>query len=115
MNIDHPFKVTQYDRFATVTWPNMVDIREKVYKIKLLEATFDHTKAYEVGFVLELNNKEYDIMWINEELRYITDHNYGSYLQDMYVIKGVAYRDKKDAEKFYNWLEGKYIWQVLKA
>jgi hypothetical protein len=79
-----------------------------------MEATFSHTDAFEVGFVLELNNKEYDIMWINATVMYMTDQNYSNYLQDMYTIKGVAYRDRTDADKFYDWLEGKYIWQLLK-
>ena len=112
---DHPFKITQYEKFVTVTWPTFTDIREKVTKIKLMEAAFSHTDAFEVGFVLELNNKEYDIMWVNATVMYMTDQQYGNYLQDMYTIKGVAYRDKPDADKFFDWLEGKYIWQLLKA
>ena len=112
---DHPFKITQYDKFVTVTWPNMEDIRQKIYKIKLMEAAFSHTDAFEVGFVLELNNKEYDIMWVNATVMYMTDQEYGNYLQDMYTIKGVAYRDMSAATKFFDWLEGKYIWQLLKV
>ena len=111
---DHPFKITQYDKFVTVTWPNMEDIRQKIYKIKLMEAALDNTNAVDVGFVLELNDKEYDIMWVNTAVMYMTDHEYGNYLQDMYTIKGVAYRDMSDATKFFDWLEGKYIWQLLR-
>jgi hypothetical protein len=111
---DHPFQVTQYDKFTTVTWPSFTDIRQKVTKLKLMEAAFSHTDAFEVGFVLELDNKEYDIMWVNQTVMMMTDHEYGNYLQDMYTIKGVAYRNKPDATKFFDWLEGKYIWQLLK-
>jgi hypothetical protein len=110
---NHPFKITEYDRFVTVTWPAFHDIRDKMTKVKLVEAAFQQSKAVEVGFVLELNNKEYDIMWINSFLS-LTQNDYVHYVQDMYVIRGVAYRDKQDAEKLYNWLEGKYIWQLLK-
>ncbi len=110
---DHPFKITQYDKFVTVTWPTLTDVREKVTKLKLIEAAFNQSKAVEVGFVLELNNSEYDIMWINSFLS-LTENDYVNYLQDMYTIKGVAYRDRTDAEQFFDWLEGKYIWQLLK-
>jgi len=111
---DHPFKITQYEKFVTVSWPTFKDVREKVTKLKLVEAAFNQSNAVEVGFVLELNNKEYDILWINSFLS-LTENDYLAYLQDMYTIKGVAYRDMSDATKFFDWLEGKYIWQLLKA
>lgn len=111
--MNNPFKVTEYDKFVTVTWPAFNDIREKMTKLKLIEAAFQQSRAVEVGFVLELNDNEYDIMWINSFLS-LTENDYVNYLQDMYTVKGIAYRDRSDADKFYNWLEGKYIWQLLK-
>lgn len=111
--MDKPFVITEYEKFVTVTWPSFQDIRQKITKIKLLLLAFEQTKAFEIGVVLELNNKEYDIMWVKEYVQ-LTENDYLSYLQDMYVIKGIAYRDRADAEKFYDWLEGKYIWHLLK-
>ena len=107
-----PFVITQYDKFVTLTWPTFDNIREVDTKNKLADMVFKESKAYEVGFVVELNNKEYDILWINVELSYLKN-NYVEYLLDMYSIKGVAFRTKTEAEVIQEWLEKKYIWQLL--
>lgn len=108
-----PFVITQYDKFITVTWPTFDNIREVDTKNKLADMVFKESKAIEVGFVVELNNKEYDILWINVELSYLKN-NYVEYLLDMYIIKGVAFRTRAEAELVQEWLEKKYIWQLLK-
>lgn len=108
-----PFVITQYDKFVTLTWPTFENIREVDTKNKLADMVFKESKAYEVGFVVELNNKEYDILWINVEVHYLKN-DYVEYLLDMYIIKGVAFRTKSEAEVIQEWLEKKYIWQLLK-
>ena len=108
-----PFVITQYDKFVTVTWPTFDNIREVDTKNKLADVVFTESKADEVGFVVELNNKEYDVLWINLSAFYLKN-NYVEYLLDMYSIKGVAFRNKMEAEVIQEWLEKKYIWQLLK-
>ena len=109
-----PFVITQYDKFVTVTWPTFENIKEVDTKNKLADIMFKESKAYEVGFVVLLNNKEYDILWVNVELHYLKVE-YVEYLLDMYTIKGVAFRSKPEAELIKEWLEKKYIWQLLKG
>lgn len=109
-----PFVITQYDKFVTVTWPTFDNIREVDTKNKLAGMVFKESKAYEVGFVVELTNKEYDILWINVEVHYLKN-DYVEYLLDMYIIKGVAFRTKSEADVIQEWLEKKYVWQLLKG
>ena len=108
-----PFIITQHKKCVTVTWPTFKDIREPDYKHKLVEAAFKESKAYEVGFCVELKNNEYDILWVDVSVKYLKE-DYSEYLLDMYVIKGVAFRSMSEAELFHKWIEGKYIWQLLK-
>ena len=108
-----PFVITEHDRCVTVTWPSFKDIREMDTKVKLVEAAFRESDAYEVGFCVELQNKEYDILWIDVYVTY-QKNDYSRYLLDMYIVKGVAFRGLKEAEMFHKWLEGKYIWELLK-
>lgn len=109
-----PFVITQYDTFVTVTWPTFENIREVDTKSKLADFVFKESKAYEVGFVVVLSNKEYDVLWINVEAHFLTN-DYVEYLLDMYSIKGVAFRSTAEAELIQEWLEKKYIWQILQA
>lgn len=109
-----PFVITEYDKFVTVTWPTFENIREVDTKNKLADIVFKESKAYEVGFVVELNNKEHDVLWINVEIHYLKN-DYVEYLLDMYSVKGVAFRSKAEAEIIQEWLEKKYIWKLLQA
>ena len=99
-----------------VHWPTFKNIRDVDTRIKLLDILFGEVKCFEVGLGLLLQGGDMDTLWIKfSAWAQDTNHSYSEYLQDMYEIRAVVFRNKKEAEQFQDILEKKYIWKVLKA
>lgn len=110
--MSNPFIITEHEKCITITWPSFADINMLDTKIKLVEAAFREALAYEVGFCVKLENDEFDILWIDSQVQY-QKNDYTRYLLDMYDVKGVAFRSRKEADMFHKWIESKYIWHLL--
>jgi hypothetical protein len=82
----------------------------------LTDLLFKDMKVKEAGFVLDTYDGEVDIMWVDYKF-WTRDSNgeYAKYLEDMYVIKGVAFNNEDEAVKLKDYLEKKYIWKTLQA
>jgi hypothetical protein len=99
-----------------VSWPTFRSIRDSVSNIKLLDILFGEMQCYQVGLAILLRGNEYDTLWIDAIVWYQdTKKQYGDYLESMYEIQGVVFREQHEAEKLQDILEKKYIWKVLKA
>lgn len=99
-----------------VHWPTFKNIRDVDTRIKLLDILFREVKCFEVGLGLLLQGGDMDTLWINfNAWAQHSNHSYSEYLQDMYEIRGVVFRNKNEAEKFQDILEKKYIWKILQA
>lgn len=85
-----------------------------VYSYILLDILFAVIKCEEVGIAVQLNSGEVDVLWIGIEA-YSKDKslNYSHYIQEMYVIQGIVFKDDDKATAFYEWLEKKYVWDAL--
>jgi hypothetical protein len=111
--MNSPFILTSNNnKIFTVSWPTYNDIRETELKLKLLELLFNKFNTPDVGLVIEFNNEEVDIMWINE-FAYVLHPEIDQYMYDHYKIVGVAFEDLSKAELLKDWLEKKLVWKIL--
>lgn len=100
------------DDHTYVSWAP--GVKKFVYSYILLDILFAVIKCKEVGIAVRLNNGEVDSLWIGVEA-YQKDKslNYSHYIQEMYEIAGIVFKDHAKAEQFYDWLEKKYVWDTL--
>ena len=114
-NTPFPIKSLRKGKFL-VSWPNWDDIKRFDTKKLLVELLFKDMNVKEAGFMLDTLDDEIDIMWV-DEYWWMQDvnGNYARYLEDMYVIKGVAFNSENEALKLQDYLEKKYIWKTLQA
>jgi len=112
-----PFELYTTERDNHVVhWPTFKNIRDVDTRIKLLDISFGEVQCFEVGLGLLLQGGDLDTLWIKfSAWAQDTNHSYSEYLQDMYEIRAVVFRDKTEAIKFQDILEKKYIWKILKA
>lgn len=97
-----------------VSWPDLGPVSSIAQREKLLKLVFNECRAWQAGFILQLNESESDILWVDASVAYQDVNNYYSnYLQDMYKIKGVVFNEENCADKFYNILEKKLMWRIL--
>ena len=99
------------NKVFTVSWPTYNDIREVETKIRLLDTLFK-LNMYEVGLVIQYNQDELDIMWINQ-FAFLGHPEIDQYMFDHYQIIGVAFHDVGEAESFKEWLDKKLVWKIL--
>lgn len=73
------------------------------------------TNRYQaLGFALALNNpNDLEILWLGGDYINVKNESYVEWLQDMYVIRGIAFIKHDDANDFKVWLEKKYMWSLL--
>ena len=115
MNKLFPITSVQKGKFI-VSWPNWDNIKQFDTKKLLVDLLFQDMKVKEAGFVLDVYDGRTDIMWVDYKF-WTKDINgeYARYLEDMYMIKGVAFNNENEAIKFQDYLEKKYIWKTLQA
>jgi len=95
-----------------VSWtPN---VKKFVYSYIILDILFAVIKCDEVGFGVVLNSGEVEPLWIDKG-DWLKDksRDYSTYVQEMYNIVGILFRDHSKAVQFHDWLEKKYMWETL--
>ena len=113
-----PFKLQSSKLFpehhSFVSWTP--DVRKFVKSYILTDVLFAVIKCKEVGFAVKLNSGDHDSLWLDfEKWAQDKSKNYSHYLQDMYIIDGVIFKEHDKAEQFHDWLEKKYMWETLSA
>jgi hypothetical protein len=100
----------------SVTWPEFTSIKETGLKERVMKTVFGELDYDEVGFGIALVNDETDILWMNSDVWYSAmGDSYAIYLEDMYELRGLVFRTMDEAKKMQDWLEKKYMWEVLNA
>lgn len=110
-----PFLLTTSKNQWAVHWPTFKNIKDKLYNIILLDIIFGEIKCDQAGLSLLFDDDNSQVLWI-DSIMWFQDNKkqYSEYLQDMYQIQGVVFRNKSEALQFQDILEKKYIWKVLK-
>lgn len=99
-----------------VSWPDFDSIRDTGLKERVMKVVFNDLDYDEVGFGIAHRDHETDIMWMNSDVWYSAlGDSYAIYLEDMYELRGLVFHTREEAEKMQDWLEKKYMWQVLSA
>jgi hypothetical protein len=99
-----------------VHWPTFKNIKDAGTRVKLLDIVFGEVKCFEVGLGILLQGGDCDTLWLDFIVWAQDDrHKYAEYLEDMYEIRSVVFRNEDEAIKFQGILEKKYIWKILQA
>lgn len=112
MVMNSPFILTRTTDKYSVSWPTFHDIRGNPACYNLLKLLFETMQMNEV--VLMLNNDQK--VTLNGTVWYSNNGDkYAEWLMAQYNITGVIFKEKAKAEYLQDYLEKKYIWQLLKT
>lgn len=116
LKMTSPFKIKipliLPDSSSYVTWSP--EVKKFVYSHTLMDVLFEVIKCEEFGFGICLNSGEVEPLWINKKA-WIQDESktYSLYVQGMYNVIGILFKDHAKAVQFHDWLEKKYMWESL--
>lgn len=112
MVMKSPFTLTLNGKKYSVSWPTFHDICGNPACFNLLKLLFDTMKMNQVTLILDSNQT----VSINSELWYSNHGNqYTEWLMSQYNISGVIFNEKNKAKYLQDYLEKKYVWQLLKT
>jgi hypothetical protein len=109
------FKVKKFDSqgtFYVVDWPQTAEMIKHIKKTDLFQIMFRTVRSDYAGLAIKLNNNEYDIMWVNSDV-WFTQKNYSEYVQDMYEIVGLAFKNDIEADRCAEVMNKELMWRML--
>jgi hypothetical protein len=109
------FKVTKFDTQGVtyiVDWPQTTEMIKHIKKTDLFQIMFRTVRSDHAGLAIKLNNNEYDIMWVNSDV-WFTQKNYSEYVQDMYEIVGLAFKNEIEADRCLEVMNKELMWRIL--
>lgn len=113
METMNKFPIEHVNNKWYVSWTER-DFTRTQLKNHLLDVLFKNMKIDEVGLSIKLHGSEYDTMYISYPL-WAQDKSgqYSQFIYDMYVIRGVVFKNQNEAEMFREYLLKTYMWKEL--
>lgn len=109
------FTVNKHDAqgvFYTVDWKRTIEMMGFIKNTDVFELMFRTVRSNNAGLGIQLNNGEYDIMWVNSDV-WFNKKNYTEYVRDMYEIVCLAFRQESEAVACAEVLNKNLMWSIL--